>query len=126
MPCRRCESELEYYELAGRRAAVCPECGFVDVAVSHFAEGDSEESWEEAFERFYTTFGADSELDVASDEDADDEDVGEKDSGRDGPDESDDEEAPSEDADDDNSDDADDEGPSEDADDEGEAAEPSA
>lgn len=95
MPCRRCGSDLAHYELAGRTASVCPECGFVNVPVSHETEPDPDESWVEAFERFYTKFGDDGDAET----DAADGEAESHDSDGDATDESDDEATDGDDAD---------------------------
>lgn len=52
MDCSRCEATLRRYELAGRRAQVCEQCGYVGVDVEHRDEPVVVESWEEALTRF--------------------------------------------------------------------------
>ena len=57
MPCERCGGAMETYELDGRNAEACHECGFVDVPVRHEPEGGESESWAEAIRRFQETYG---------------------------------------------------------------------
>lgn len=57
MPCERCGGAMETYELDGRDAHACRECGFVDVPVRHEPEGGESESWAEAISRFQETYG---------------------------------------------------------------------
>ncbi len=52
MDCSRCEATLRRYELDGRRAQVCEQCGYVGVDVEHRDEPVVVESWEEALRRF--------------------------------------------------------------------------
>ena len=57
MRCDRCGDTLEKFELAGASTVVCNGCGFVDVPVDHEPEPRPNESWQDAFERFYDRFG---------------------------------------------------------------------
>lgn len=52
MPCDRCGGAMDTYELDGRDARSCRECGYVDVPVRHEPEGRGRESWEDAISRF--------------------------------------------------------------------------
>jgi len=52
MPCDRCGGAMDTYELDGRDARSCRECGYVDVPVRHEPEGGGRESWEDAIDRF--------------------------------------------------------------------------
>ncbi|MEF8852025.1 MAG: hypothetical protein V5A44_01530 [Haloarculaceae archaeon] len=52
MSCDRCGGTIEVYELDGRDARSCQDCGYVDVPVRHEPDGADRESWEEAISRF--------------------------------------------------------------------------
>ena len=56
MPCDRCGGAMDTYELDGRDARSCRECGYVDVPVRHEPEGGHRESWDDAISRFYERF----------------------------------------------------------------------
>jgi uncharacterized Zn finger protein (UPF0148 family) len=71
MPCPRCGGPLETYRLRDRETPVCPDCGFVDSAVSHEREGRNTESWTAALERFRERHGADRGADGLSVTDGD-------------------------------------------------------
>jgi hypothetical protein len=56
MPCDRCGGAIETYELDGRNAQSCRECGYVDVPVRHEPERGDSESWDDAISRFQKRF----------------------------------------------------------------------
>ena len=56
MPCDRCGGAMDTYELDGRDARSCRECGYVDVPVRHEPERRNSESWDDAIERFLEQF----------------------------------------------------------------------
>jgi hypothetical protein len=47
---------MDTYELDGRDARSCRECGYVDVPVRHEPERRNSESWDDAIERFLEQF----------------------------------------------------------------------
>jgi len=52
MACERCGGAMDTYELDGRDARVCRECGYAEVPVRHEPEGGERESWADAISRF--------------------------------------------------------------------------
>jgi ribosome-binding protein aMBF1 (putative translation factor) len=52
MPCNRCGGQIEKFELQGRVASVCKECGSLDVLVEHEPAEKTSESWSDAIARF--------------------------------------------------------------------------
>ena len=52
MSCPRCGGPLETYRLRDHETPGCPDCGFVDSAVTHERAERKTESWEDALERF--------------------------------------------------------------------------
>jgi len=73
MVCQRCGGSVETYELGGRDALVCRECGYLDTPVRHEPETTPSESWPEAIERFMEKFASTngSEPGSVSDDDGD-------------------------------------------------------
>lgn len=68
MRCERCGEAVDQYELGGASAIVCQACGFLDVPVDHEPEPRPNESWQDAFDRFYAKFDSEDTTDGDADE----------------------------------------------------------
>ena len=68
MRCERCGEPVSEYALGEATAIACDACGFLDVPVDHEREPRPEESWQDAFDRFFAKFGADGEAEQGREE----------------------------------------------------------
>ncbi len=56
--CPRCNGELETLSLGEVSTVSCPHCSYAGIPVTHESQPTDEESWHEAFNRFYNQSNA--------------------------------------------------------------------
>lgn len=51
--CPRCQGTIEELSLGDVSTVTCPHCGYADIPVEHEHPPEDQESWRDAFNRFY-------------------------------------------------------------------------